>query len=149
MNQEEKNLIGKATESLQLENLFIYESKFNRLNDIPSGVEDFQQMIKRSVGYSLDEDEDGNSLLSIKVDLGVRLIEAAEEIDPDSAFIEIEADFIVQYLLLDEVPDDALKAFSEFNGVHNAWPFWRQHVFDVVQRGNLPKIEVPLFSGDQ
>jgi preprotein translocase subunit SecB len=62
-------------------------------------------------------------------------------------YVQIEADFMVTYRLQAEIEDPALSAFSNFNAVHNVWPFWRQHVFDIVQRGELPNIEVPLFAG--
>jgi hypothetical protein len=40
-----------------------------------------------------------------------------------------------------------IKIFAELNSVHNVWPFWRQHVFDIVSRARLPHLNVPLFSG--
>jgi hypothetical protein len=46
-----------------------------------------------------------------------------------------------------ELSQGAIKIFADLNSIHNVWPFWRQHVFDVVGRARLPHITVPLFSG--
>jgi preprotein translocase subunit SecB len=85
-------------------------------------------------------------LLQVRVSLGTRVVQQVEEGEPRALFV-IEADYLVEYEMTDDVPDDALKAFAEFNAIHNVWPFWRQHVFGVVDRGRLPRLEVPLFEG--
>ncbi|MEO8460730.1 MAG: hypothetical protein ABI451_09395, partial [Dokdonella sp.] len=59
----------------------------------------------------------------------------------------IEAAFLVEYDVTGALEEDAIAAFANFNAVHNVWPFWRQHVFDIVQRARLPQLEIPLFSG--
>ena len=62
-------------------------------------------------------------------------------------YTQIEADFIAFYLVESTLTDAHFQAFSEFNSLHNVWPFWRQHVFDIVQRGRLPTIDIPLMAG--
>jgi hypothetical protein len=65
-------------------------------------------------------------------------------------YFEIEADFLIEYDVRGEPSNEAIKLFAEFadlNSVHNVWPFWRQHVFDIVSRARLPHLNVPLFSG--
>jgi preprotein translocase subunit SecB len=46
-----------------------------------------------------------------------------------------------------ELDEKALATFANLNGVHNVWPFWRQHVYDIVQRARLPQLDIPLFAG--
>lgn len=58
----------------------------------------------------------------------------------------IEAEDLLEYEMLCEVPDEAICAFADFNSVHNVWPFWRFHVHDVLQRARLPHVDVPFFS---
>lgn len=147
MNSDDKKLIAEAVKSLRLIDVILYESRFSRPNDIPADKEQFNQMVKRVVAYSVDT-MGKQQLLTIKVDLGVQIVDAENEEDNADVYIEIEADFIIQYGLEGELSDECLNAFSEFNGVHNAWPFWRQHVFDIAQRGQLPAIEIPLFTSD-
>ncbi len=72
---------------------------------------------------------------------------AAEDVTHDEILHEIEAAFAVSYLMVEQPDEKTLHEFVSFNCVHNAWPFWRQHVFDVLKRASLPLIEVPLFGG--
>lgn len=88
--------------------------------------------------------------MQCSVHLGTRLVATDdEEADSDApVYVEIQAEYRVTYeITVKDLGEDAMKAFAEFNVIHNVWPFWRQHVFDLVQRGGLPKLDVPLFAG--
>ena len=148
MNPEEKKLIAEATKSLKLVDIILYESRFSRPSDMPDEVEKLSSLVKRGASYSIDSVDEAE-VLSVKTEFGVRLTDVESNPEEADVFIEIEADYIVQYELLNTLSDECLSAFSEFNGVHNTWPFWRQHVLDLVQRGHLPPIVIPLFSGDE
>lgn len=117
---------------------------------MPSGAHhEAIQQNKQSTKYAVSErdadDDENQSDLIVMVDLGVRLTSPEDE-ENRTVYLVIEAQFLVEYTMSEELDDDAIKAFATSNSVHNVWPFWRQHVFDVVQRGRLPSIDVPLFS---
>lgn len=150
MNATAESLIHKTVNSLRLSDIILYEARFGRAEQPSSGnmTQGFQQH-KRGVKYTVVEPDGGESArqLHILVMLGTRVTAGTEdEPDPPILFF-IEADFVVIYDIVGELEDDGMKAFAELNAVHNAWPFWRQHVFDIVQRARLPQLDIPLFSG--
>src|SRR3546814_14828844 len=108
------------------------------------------QAHKRVVEYQIIEvDSEGASerQLQVLVELGVRISSDAPDGVDAPIHVQIEAEFVVVYEVLDDIDETSISQFANFNAVHNVWPFWRQHVFAIVQRGRLPQIEVPLFSG--
>ena len=83
--------------------------------------------------------------LQVIVALGIRIAGLHAKNRP--IYFEIEADFLVEYEVRAKLSEAAIKAFADANSVHNVWPFWRQHVFDIVSRARLPHLQVPLFNG--
>jgi hypothetical protein len=146
-----EELIQEAIPALKLRDIILFQSRFTRPTPLPVASTTFEarQLSKREVRFAVGEAQtDGESscrLLQVYVDLGLRVADLNEK-NP-SIFLEIEADFMVEYELLSDVSEPAIKAFADINSVHNVWPFWRQHVFDIVSRGRLPYLEIPLFSG--
>ncbi len=155
MSGGKRELIRQATEALQLKEIILFQSRLVRPEPFPAETDaSAEQQARYSVRLErldpLDQDDGASSLIQCFVHLGTRLISSHDESEKDDThvYVEIEAEFRVTYeLTVDELAEDAMKAFAQFNVVHNVWPFWRQHVFDLVQRGGLPKMEVPLFAG--
>ena len=159
MTMEDKERVQHVIGHTKLHDLFLYESEFTRgesfegLSDKrPSGVlmEDMREVEAVQMPY-FDGEED-NELLQIKVALGVRAIpdlETAEGKVSPSPLFTIQASFIVEYLTSAKLEDESIRVFANKNGVHNVWPFWRQHVDDVVNRGRMPRIVIPLFNTDR
>jgi hypothetical protein len=150
MKSEDKELIAQAAAALRIRDIMLNQSSFMRPTPPPVDADSIQvnQLTKQTVEYVIGEfpGEEGKSsrLLQVIVGLGVRVVGMQPEEAP--VFFEIEADFLVEYDLKAEVSEAAIKAFADNNSVHNVWPFWRQHLFDVVSRGRLPHLEVPLYS---
>jgi len=67
--------------------------------------------------------------------------------DKTKVYFGVEATYLVIYELVSPLSEEALKAFADFNVVHNVWPFWRQHVFDLIGQARLPELQIPLFAG--
>ncbi len=98
-------------------------------------------------------DEEGNTtqFLRVIVHLGLRALhaaedeaEAAESLD-ERVLFELETSFAVIYQIVSEPEPDDFEKFVRLNCVHNAWSFWRQHVFDTLKRASLPVLPVPLY----
>ncbi len=152
------SLINEATEALRLRDIFLFQCHMRRPQPVPddAGAE-LEQMGRWGVEMIRDEvgsgDDDALPIVQFYVQLGLRLVAPeshnGENASPESPiFLEIEAQYLVEYQITNPaVSEEALSAFAQFNAVHNVWPFWRQHIFDLRQRGGLPRIEVPLFSG--
>lgn len=161
MNRNNQELIREAAEALKLRDIFLFQCHMERPTPFPEEPNaEVEQLGRRAVQMIRDDvespDKSKPSLIQFYVLLGLRLAAPGQDNEEDEAgakssiFLEIEAEYLVEYEVTNsEVSQDALKAFAEFNVVHNVWPFWRQHIFDLRQRGGLPKIEVPLFAGTE
>lgn len=147
---DNEDLLLSTTGKLRLRSLLLYRSRFDRPVEIPDGFEgrleqQYRHGVQARLGSEIAEGVETKLMLAT-VTLGTRLVGEAGDGEPP-VHVVIEADFQVEYELQDGLAEDALKAFVNFNVVHNVWPFWRQHVFDIVQRGGLPPLEIPLFAG--
>lgn len=113
---------------------------------VGSAIQQSSLGVKAEVG---EGEVEGRSIrfLQVTVSLGIRLVAPTERVPDRPVLFYIEAKFAANYEILEEVDAELVTAFSKFNSVHNVWPFWRQHVYDIAQRGYLPSLDVPLFSG--
>lgn len=144
MNADQNRLIEEATGSLKLVDIALVGSHFSRPEDFPESADNrFSQLEKRIIEY-LAEERGEQTILMVKVALGLRLVDQNDE---ERVYTQIEADYLAVYFVEAPLTDAHFQAFSDFNSLHNIWPFWRQHVFDIVQRGRLPTMEVPLMAG--
>lgn len=151
MKAEHRELIEQAISALTLRDIMLYESAFRRPSPPPTDTnsieakQETKRQVKFVIGSAIEDGGVNIKLLQVFVELGVR-VSGLQEQDPP-VYFEIEADFMVEYQIKSDVSQDAIKAFADLNSVHNVWPFWRQHIFDVTSRARLPHLEVPLFSG--
>ena len=150
MNSSEQEKVAAAIPSLKILDVILMQAHFTRPSEewIGEGAATPWQQHKRGVRYSVEVINDHREL-QVLVQLGTRLLMGSDEPDeePVAVQFEVEADYLVRYSVSEDLDDASLDAFATFNAVHNVWPFWRQHVFDIVQRAKLPPLEVPLFSG--
>jgi preprotein translocase subunit SecB len=153
MTPETKDQIKQASDSLKILDVVLFESKFERPERDPGKLDrEGMQQLKREVQFFQPDDEDafkdGKRYLQVLVSLGVRVV-ASEGTEEDKPVFFIEADFLVNYQMSNSLDAECIKAFSNHNSVHNVWPFWRQHVYDVIARSRLPHIDIPLYSVTQ
>jgi preprotein translocase subunit SecB len=150
MTPADRELISEASAALRIRDIMLDQCSFRRPAPPPSGSESVEgeQLTKQTVEYVVGEapgsEGQVSKLLQVTVGLGIRITATGVENPP--VYFEIEADFLVEYEMTKDVSEAAIKMFADRNSVHNVWPFWRQHVFDVVSRGRLPHLEVPLYS---
>lgn len=140
-------LLMVAAKALRLGAIVLYDAHFSRGKE-PEGEPQLKLQHKRAVRFvhnRTQPDAEFADHLQVGVRLGYRVV---QDTDGDAPMVfEIEAEFVVDYGCDKALADEAVKAFAELNCVHIVWPFWRQHVFDIVARANLPPFEVPLLSG--
>jgi hypothetical protein len=139
--------LKSAVGALKLKDIVLNEARFRRPTEMDRETT-VQELVKRAVEFKrVPATGDAGESLRILVGLGIRF--AAISSAPDAPiYLEIEADFVAQYEVGAAISEDAIRAFASFNAVHNVWPFWRQHVYDIVNRGRLQPIDVPLYSGN-
>jgi len=145
-----QSLLVEATHAFKLRDVALYSARFERpFADTGSAFDEAVQQHKQGVTFTVGENSDSKRLLQVCVSLGLRVVPRAGE-DGEAGMeplFVIEADFVVEYEMVGDLSEEAIKAFAQFNAVHNAWPFWRQHVFSVVEKGRLPRLDVPLYEG--
>ncbi len=151
MEKMQRTLIVRATKALKLRDIALYQARFERpIKDVGGEELEALQQHKRGVTYAVGstgvDDNPEQRLLQVRVSLGTRVVPKTTEGEPVPLFV-IEADYLVEYELNEDLPEEAIRAFAEFNVIHNVWPFWREHVFNIVGRGRLPRLEVPLYEG--
>lgn len=76
-----------------------------------------------------------------------RLLATSSEATDDQIAVQIEASFLLAYTAEDLHGLEArhFEAFGRFNGVYNAWPYWREYVQSTLGRMGLPGFTVPVF----
>jgi hypothetical protein len=160
-------LMVQATKGLKLRDIILFAARLERAEPepesdlaLPAGVieasgpqaiqievvQQQKQVVKAARGGILEEGRKVD-LLQVRVELGIRVVRSKDGQPTESLVFLVEADFVVEYEVVSELQEEAIRAFAQFHAVHNVWPFWRQHVFDVVQRARLPSLDVPLFEG--
>lgn len=149
----------RPAEALELQDIALWSTSLERdaeyepaLHAGRCHVQTIQSARPELYSVSVDDSEIDMSMLRVFVSLGVRSLfrDPAESDAEPVAIFTLEATFAVDYLVKDEkfVPsEEEFSEFVEFNCVHNAWPFWRQHVYDTLKRASLPVPAVPLFAG--
>ena len=153
MKDEQRELIKQAIGALKLRDITLHESSFKRPDPPPIVADSFEarQKIKKQVKFVVGDAPAENAqtikLLQVIVALGLRVTGMADADPP--IYFEIEADFMAEYEINSDVSQEAISAFATINSVHNVWPFWRHHVFDVVSRASLPHLNVPLYGGGE
>ena len=98
-----------------------------------------------------DADADDISILRATVSFRIFALSTApasdkrEEMVLEAPLFQLSAAYRVEYQVREELTDEETQEFTSFNAVHNAWPFWRHHVFTTVSAAKLPRLAVPLF----
>jgi hypothetical protein len=161
------DLNKQAIEFLQLLTIKLHDSLLERDDEFIRGETEFTPALQamqhtKSVRLNgVDADGERIEILRVFIRFGVRGIKDVEQPvdrddDPESVqdeeqslesmvLFRLEATFRADYQLTGEVSKEALQEFIRYNATHNVWPFWRQHVFDVVSRAELTEIQVGLF----
>lgn len=151
MNSESESRILNAAQALKLRDIQLFEAWFDRPKAVfsaeqPAARQEHLRGVQYVIGDTELEDGKSYKILQFLVHLGTRVVNDVPDGEAD-VYFRIEAKFLVEYEMTSALEEDAIKAFADYNAVHNAWPFWRQHVYDIVQRSRLPHLDIPLFPG--
>ncbi len=147
-----KELINIAAESLQLEDIYLHSSILERSSDLQTNrnmPEDLEQQDMMEINAELLECKNSSdekiNILRALVKFGARFVTGDK--DNQTIYATLEATFAAEYTVLDNLPEDTLEEFLNFNAVHDVWPFWREHTYHVANAANLPRPNIPLVAG--
>lgn len=151
MNPESEAKLITAAQALKLRDIQLFDAIFDRPVQIfdaehPAALQEHMRGVQYVLGDAQFEDGKSHKIVQFMVHLGTRVVGDVKASEPP-VYFRIEAKFLVEYEITGQLDEDKIKAFADFNAVHNVWPFWRQHVYDVVQRSRLPHMDIPLFPG--
>lgn len=109
--------------------------------------------ISRAELLTLNDDGESSQLFRVCVEMGARwLSEQVDDVDKQTSSKKndapevkavIEAAFVAEYLLIDEVEQEALNEFALKNASFHVWPYWREYLMSQCARMNLPKFALP------
>lgn len=140
------NALQKAIDSLQINDVYIeglvsaiqegYEPKYDP--NAENLFIQFKHVVRQSTIAELGEDI---KILRINVDLGVRWV--VEDTDNAEEKAKIEAEFVAEYIIKDELDDNSIQEFSLKNASYHIWPYWRELVASMSERIRLPRATLP------
>mgnify|MGYP000591869886 CR=1 FL=1 len=146
--------VQDAIESMELLDLYLNDSQVQRSRDfdLHYPIDEMRQQSKLSVSGELlsKQAEDGGAdelNLRAFVSFGLRFVRAEEDADhnDEKPLSELSATFAVIYRMSRELPDETIQAFIQYNVIHNAWPFWREHALRTASEAKIPRPHIGLF----
>ena len=145
--------IQRAQRKLELRDIVLHTSSLKRERDdevdpslYPISVEQKSEVLVTVDRVSF-RDREGLEVdvLRVFVHLMVAGLPWSEADAGAPPLFSIQSVYRVDYAERERLTREELATFSQYNSVHNVWPFWRQHVSDVVSRASLPRITIPFF----
>ena len=143
--------IGRAQRKLELRDIALHTSSLERDDCIDPLLYPVDVRQESEVKVSVDkvsfvDDEEGTiHILRAYVQLAMFGIDEDEQSEDKKALFTIRGEYRVDYLEIKELTETELDAFTQFNSVHNVWPFWRQQVYETISKASLPRITIPFF----
>lgn len=89
--------------------------------------------------------EDDGKLVRVFVRFGVRWVSPVEEQQEPEVFANIEAEFIAEYALDEEIQQTCIDEFATQNASLHVWPYWREFLASQCERMRLPRIILPAW----
>ena len=143
--------IRRAQAKLELRDIVLHTSSLERSHDVepllyPTRIRQ-ESEVKVSVDRVsfVDDENDPVRILRAYVQLLVLALDKDDHGKKAQKLFSIRGMYRVDYLEEKKLTQNELDAFTQYNAVHNVWPFWRQHVYETVSRANLSRITIPLF----
>ena len=144
-----KKNLQKAIESLRITDIYVrnLESKCSgEFDPKHSNMEGLVIQTKHMVTkFEVVQGDDDNKLFRVFVEVGVQwLAEEESSKEDDNPLALIEAEFIAEYNITNDLEDDCLNAFALQNVSYHVWPYWRELLTSQCDRMRLPRIMLPM-----
>ena len=107
----------------------------------------FKHLVERAEVVELEsENNPPQNFVRVYIQVGCRLLAPesdTEENQGDDFLVQIEAQYITEYLMSEALEQEAIDAFALHNASYHVWPYWREYIMNQCMRMNLPKIALP------
>ncbi len=140
--------LQKAIDCLQIQDVYLRGLSAGCADNFePKYHDDYERLIFQTRHYvkktNVVELNDDPRMMRVFIDLGVRWVEesAAGEEAPVKAFIE--AEFVAEYTMTEDLEQAAIDAFSLQNVSFHVWPYWRELLHNQCSRMHLPQAVLP------
>jgi len=140
--------LQKAIDSLSIQDVYVRDQIAHCQNDFDPkyapeiGKLTVQQMhvVRES---NIVELNDHARLLRVFVRLGARWVDPTVESEELSVRAIIEAEFVAEYRMEEELEQACIDEFSLKNTSYHIWPYWRELLSNHCLRMHLPKLILP------
>jgi len=159
-----KTPLQRAQKGLRISDVYMRRSVLtvsdayeHRSDDMEGLQAQFRHFVEKS---EVLEEQNGNQpphkFFRVHLDLGYRWgldgAKSPEVNESDDGFEElgrIEAKYVAEYEITDELPQECLDAFALNNASYHVWPYWREYVSNSCARMNVPKLVMPTMQPAQ
>ncbi|MFT5760588.1 MAG: hypothetical protein ACI9LM_005375 [Alteromonadaceae bacterium] len=144
--------LQQAIDNLQIRDIYVKNFLANSAEGFePKYSENFDSLLqqnkhlvsKSSVMVIDGPDVDKEKVFKVHVEFGMRWSEPTEQDGEGEQKAIIEAEFIIEYLMINDLSNDSLNEFALKNASFHAWPYWRELVSSQCERMQMPRIIMP------
>lgn len=82
-------------------------------------------------------------LMRVFIELGARLIDPDIEQEEESVRAFIEAEYVAEYLMDEELDQNCIDEYALNNASFHVWPYWREFLMNQCSRMYLPRLVLP------
>lgn len=140
--------LQKAIDALHIYDVYLHNSISQCVNGFdPKYDQDLDKLItqtKHGVKQShLAKVDDNLSLVRVFIEVGVRLVDPKIEQEDESVKAFIEAEFIAEYIVDEDLEQDCIDEYALKNASYHVWPYWREFLMSQCTRMYLPRLVLP------
>lgn len=156
--------LQRAQKGLRISDVYMRRSSLgvsdayeHRSTDIENLQSQFRHFVEKSEVLVAEDDGNGQRLFRVYLDLGFRwgagsVKSGSVSGSEDDGFEElgrIEAKYVAEYELVEELSQECLDAFALVNASYHVWPYWREYVTSSCTRMNVPNLVMPTIQPAQ
>ena len=140
--------LQKAIDCLQIRDVYLRDFTARCVDDFePKYYSDYENLtfqtrhhVRQSNVVELD---DKLRVLRVFVSLGARWVEELAEGGEVSVKAFIEAEFVAEYAMSEDLERVAVDEFALQNVSYHVWPYWRELLHNQCSRMHLPQAVLP------
>jgi hypothetical protein len=144
-NEYDAASVGRVASRVEIQSVELVATHFERLDTLsafPLPISESSPEIGMSAEWQLSED---GSLLGCIVSC-VAYFSEGEEVELGKGPYNLVARFRLVYGVKsgEALEPEAVSQFANWNAVFNAWPYWRELLASMIERGQLPRFTLPV-----